>query len=192
MQEPDLTDTMSVLEEEQFNGLDRGEKICIALIKNACDEETKYVLLVTDDYDAGVLATEFLKKYQCGFVLRSADIIIFFGLRFKLSKTDIHQALRDLISYYTNTFKAVSLKLENLTRKKDFGWQEIARLVGDGKFAEAMMAVHRLHVPRTQRATRDAVVKMLNELIEKEGIVQYYDVSSKGCCLVQSGRLTFG
>ena len=147
-----------LLEAEDLNDLDVGEIDCIALAKYTADERFSYVLFLTDDYDAGECAKQVFDKYQIGTVVRSADLISFFGIRFKLAKPEIHQGLRNLIAFYTSLYESLLKEVTILLPGSESSY--VFPLVHRGDFARATEAVSRLSL---NMATR----KKLSTLIEE-------------------------
>jgi hypothetical protein len=153
-----LDSEQALLEQESLGRLDRGEIDCIALAKAKSDEHVRYVLFVTDDYDAGEAARGFFDKYQIGNVVRSADLISFFGLRYKLAKPEIHQGLRNLISFYTSLYELVLSEVQNLLPGGISSY--VFPLVREGDFPGAIAAINRLSITQQTR-------QRLRELLEE-------------------------
>lgn len=150
---------MRSLEAEKLNDLDYGEIGCIALAKYTADERIAYVLFLTDDYDAGESAKQVFDKYQCGMVVRSADLILFFGIRLKLAKPEIHQGLRNLISFYTSQYDSLLKEVQVLLPDNESSY--IFPLVRGGDFDRANEAISRLSL---DTATRGKLIGLVNEV----------------------------
>jgi hypothetical protein len=162
---------LGVLEQEGISRLDPGEKACLALAKHTSDDRIVYTLLLTDDYDAGECAEAIFQKYQCGFVVRTADIISFFGLRYKCTKMEIHQALRDLLSFYTNVYESLLSEVKLLLPKgKD---SPIATLLLCGEFAGARIGVARLDLSADRRIALISSIDKASELAGTQSIIGY-------------------
>jgi hypothetical protein len=159
------------LEQESGAHLDAGEKVCIALAKHTSNERIEYVLLLTDDYEAGKCAQAIFHKYQCGFVVRTADIISFFGLRYKCSRIKIHQALRDLLSFYTKVYETLLSEAESLVAQA--AESPIYTLLVRGEFDTARVQATRLHLAPAQRATLATLIDEASQLAGQHGIIGY-------------------
>jgi hypothetical protein len=101
-----------ILVADSITRLDEGEKASLQLAIDASGRKMEYVFFFSDDYAAGQAAEELFDIYQCGYVVRSADLITFFGLRLALAKREIHQALRSLLAFYTDEFELARSALE--------------------------------------------------------------------------------
>jgi hypothetical protein len=138
----DISETKERLKREDLPSLDAGEIDCIALAHRTSDDKVSYVLFLTDDYDAGEVAKTVFDKYQCGIVMRSADLIIFFGLRFGLAKQEIHQGIRSLIAFYTSIYDSLLKEIKVLLPTNHSIY--VYPLIHEGNFTRALEAVRRL------------------------------------------------
>lgn len=154
-------ETSEHLNGEDLGNLGAGEIDCIALAKFISDEEFSYVLFLTDDYEAGEIANQVFEKFQCGMVVRSADIIIFFGLRFRLAKREIHQSLRSLIAFYTSVYELLLNEVRRLLPGRETSY--IYPLVHAGDFGRAQDAIARLSL---DNQTRGRLGDLLNEMAD--------------------------
>jgi hypothetical protein len=169
--DPCLDEPLRLFESEGMTRLGTGEKACVALAKHTSDERTAYTLLLTDDFEASQLAQVAFHKYQCGFVLRSADIISFFGLRFNVAKPEIHQAIRDLLSFYTNAYESL---LVELTAHLPGGESSpIRSLVIQGDFTRAKHSVARLNISSDRRVPLESLVSDVARLSGEHSTVGY-------------------
>lgn len=159
-----LDEALNVLEQEGMGHLGAGEKACVALAKHTSDERTVYTLFLTDDYEASQLAQVMFHKYQCGFVLRSADLISFFGLRFNMPKPEIHQAIRDLLSFYTNAYESLLTELKALLPSGENS--PICSLVLQADFARAKQSVARLSLSPDRRVP---LVRLIDDVARLAG-----------------------
>ncbi len=157
--EPANDEMQEHLDGENLGNLGAGEANCIALTKFISDEQFSYVLFLTDDYEAGETAKKVFEKFQCGFVVRSADIIIFFGLRFGLAKPEIHQSLRSLIAFYTSAYEVLLNEVGRLLPGRETSY--IYPLVYAGSFERAQDAVARLSL---NKQIRNRLGDLLNEM----------------------------
>jgi len=149
----DISETKERLNSAGLNRLGRGEIDCIALTQRTSDDKVAYVLFLTDDYDAGEVAKAVFDQYQCGMVMRSADLITFFGMRFGLPKREIHQGLRSLIAFYTSIYDSLLKEIEVLL-PNDHSFY-VSPLIHEGNFTRALEAVARLSLgnPAKSRLT---------------------------------------
>jgi predicted nucleic acid-binding protein len=156
----DVERESKLLTDEGVQHLDRGELECIALAIRTADERMRYVLFLTDDYEAGEAARGVFDKYQCGFVLRNADLIVFFGIRFNLGKSEIHHALRDLISFNTELYESLSRSISDrlVSGRGPF----VVSLIRSGDFARAKKMISTLSL---DRATSQDLNVQIDELI---------------------------
>jgi hypothetical protein len=166
-----LDEAMDVLEQEGMGRLDAGEKACVALARHVSDERTVYTLFLTDDHDASQLAQAMFQKYQCGFVLRSVDLISFFGLRFNLPKTEIHQAIRSLLAFYTNTYETLLTELKAQLPKGDDS--PIVSLVLRMDFSRASHAIERLKLSPDKRVPLQKLIDELAHLTGEQSTIGY-------------------
>jgi hypothetical protein len=149
--------------------LDAGERACIAFAKQTADSEMTYALFLTDDYDAGRAASRVFNKYQCGFVLRTADLITFFGLRYGLTKQQIHQALRDLLAFYNNTYHDL---IATLTAE-GVASTAVSELVWRGEFLKARQALAALSISAVRRRKLEDLIKDVEQLAGAESVIGY-------------------
>ena len=164
-----------LLKHEGINRLDPGEVQCIALAKHTADQRMRYVLFLTDDYDAGEAAKCVLEKYQSGFVLRTADLVVFFGIRLNLQKPEIHQSLRNLISFYTDLYDSV---LQQVNDQLVHGRGPYAvSLIRQGDFLRAKQIIAALPL---SVGARKELGQHVDELIKLSG-----DTSTLSHCLVR-------
>jgi hypothetical protein len=147
---------LHTLEADDLAGLDAGEVGCIALAKLVADQRVCYALFVTDDFDAGECAKQVFDKYQCGMIVSSADLVSFFGIRYKLPKLEIHQALRNLIAFYTNLYESLLKELESLLPGSVRS--VLYPLVRAADFARATQAVSRLSLGAQTRSQLVALI----------------------------------
>ena len=160
-------ESSKVLEKEKVTHLDDGEKGCLQLVKQASRELGQFVLFLTDDFDAGESARRMFDRYQIGFTLRSADLIMFFGLQLDLSKTEIHQALRSLLAFYIDEFETVRRELEvRLSGRSTV----VVSLLDRSEFDEALKALGRMKVPTKEYEHFEKRISTLNDLT-KGGII---------------------
>jgi hypothetical protein len=166
-----LDELMELVENEGMTRLGVGEKACVALAKQTSDERTAYTLFLTDDYEASQLAQTVFHKYQCGFVLRSADVISFFGLRFNVAKPEIHQAIRDLLSFYTNAYESLLAELTTLLPDRENS--PIRSLVMQGNFSRAKQCVARLNVSFDRRVPLESLIGNVARLTGEHSTIGY-------------------
>jgi hypothetical protein len=165
---------LRLLDRENIEGivrLDSGEKACLALAKLTSYEETVYTLFLTDDYKAGECARTLFDMYQCGLILRTADIILFFGLRYRCAKTEIHQALRDLLSFYTNTFESLLTEVELLLPQRDQAL--IEALLKRGEFDAARTRLAAINLAPASRSKLQVLMDQVSELAGERSIIGY-------------------
>lgn len=156
-----------LIEAENCGSLDKGEIDCIALAKAIADKHVSYVVLLTDDYDAGESAKRVFDKYQVGTVVRSADLISFFGIRYKLAKPEIHQGLRNLISFYTNLYETTLKEVRSLLPGSE--GSNVVSLLHRGDFTRAKEAVTR--IGGTERSQLIALVAEIATSAAKKSVV---------------------
>jgi hypothetical protein len=162
------------LDKEKIEGivrLDSGEKVCLALAKLTSYEDTVFTVFLTDDYKAGECAQTFFDMYQCGLILRTADVILFFGLRYRCAKTEIHQALRDLLSFYTNTFESLLTEVGLLLPEKDQAF--IEALLKRGEFNAARTRIAAINLAPASRSKLLVLMDQVSELAGEGSIVGY-------------------
>jgi hypothetical protein len=153
----------------ELKDLDAGELDCIALAKGLADSRTCYIVFITDDYRAGEAAETFFELYQCGVVIRSADLISFFGIRYKMPKPEIHQSLRDLISIYTNQYEYLLREVESILPGSEKS--HIFPLVRGGDFLAAKRAISRLLINVKARQGLIDLVDKISEQTNEKSIV---------------------
>jgi hypothetical protein len=158
----DIHEAKARLNREDVKNLDAGEIDCIALSQCASDDKVSYVLFLTDDYDAGEVAKKVFDKYQCGMVMRSADLITFFGLRFGLAKQEIHQGLRSLIAFYTSVYDSLLTEVTDLLPSNQSCY--VYPLVHEGNFTRALEAVARLSLDNSAKAR---LAELLGEMAKR-------------------------
>lgn len=164
-----LDSDILTLEGEGLEDLDAGEMDCIALAKCVADQRVCYVLFLTDDFDAGESAKHVFDKYQCGMVIRSADLISFFGIRYKLARTEIHQGLRNLISFYTSLYDSLLSEVTRVLPGSESSY--VYPLVRNGDFARAKQAVSRLSVDAATRSKLTALVDEVDTLAGEKSVL---------------------
>jgi len=152
-----------------IGGLDLGERVCVAFAKQTADAESAYALFLTDDYSAAKIAEAIFHKYQCGFVLRTADIITFFGCRYQLAKTEIHQALRDLLAFFNSTYE----NLMNAVRAEGAGAAFVYDLIWRSEFKQANGVLARLPISAERRIVLERLIREVAELADTDGIIGY-------------------
>lgn len=160
---------MQSLAADGLDGLDAGEVNCIALAKCIADQRVCYVLFVTDDFDAGESAKRVFDKYQCGMVIRSADLISFFGIRYKLQKAEIHQGLRNLISFYTIIYESLLNEVKCLLPGSEGSY--VYLFVRTGDFVRAKQAVSRLELNVPTRVRLATLIDSVCSLAEENSIL---------------------
>lgn len=172
--EVDLDGPLRSLNEESIEGighLDSGEKVCLALAKVTSYKETAFTVFLTDDYSAGECARIFFERYQCGMIVRTADVILFFGLRYDCAKTEIHQALRDLLSFYTNTFESLVEEVKSLLPPRE--QPLITALLLRADFTAVRRRVTGINLAPASRTRFLSLVDRASELASDNGIVGY-------------------
>lgn len=160
---------ISSLKAENLTNLDAGEIDCIALVKCTSDTRVSYVLFLTDDYDAGEAAKLVFDKYQSGTVVRSADLISFFGIKFKLAKPEIHQGLRNFISFYTSQYDSLLKEVKVLLPGSDSSYVFSLTLQGD--FTRAKEAVLRISLDATTRVKLTALINEVATLASQKSVL---------------------
>jgi len=151
--------------------LGAGEVACIALARGISDREVSYVVFVTDDYDAGECAKTIFDKYQCGMVIRSADLITFFGIRFKLAKAEVHQSLRTLISFYTGVYESLLQEAKSLLPGSEASY--IYPFIQAGDLDRAKQAIVRLPLNAATRTRLTTLVEDVSALTGDKSILSH-------------------
>ena len=160
---------MALLDGENLHTLDEGEIDCIALAKHTSDERVSYVVFLTDDYEAGESANRFFDKYQCGIVVRSADLVSFFGIRLKLPKPEIHQGLRNIISFYTGMYESLLKEVKSLLPSSDGSY--VYTLVYRGDFGRSKEAIARMTLRAVVRARLTTLIDELATLAGQKSVM---------------------
>lgn len=149
--------------------LDSGEAACVALAKNLADQYVSYVVFITDDFDAGESAKVFFKQYECGLVIKSADLIVFFGIRYKLAKTEIHQSLRNLIAFYTATYEALLEQIRNLLPGGEH--HLLHGLIKRNEFSRAISAIPKLPLGGATRKQLTTLVENIERFSTEKSVL---------------------
>ena len=159
----------TLLKYEKVTHLDAGEKGCMQLARDISHSRHEFVLFFTDDYEAGETARRIFDKYQLGYVVRSADLIIFFGLQFQMSKREIHQALRDLLAFYIDEFEVVRRELEESLPGRS---TIIVSMLDRTEFEDALKALRGMRLPSKSCEHLEKRIATLRNLTE-DGIVAH-------------------
>ena len=160
--EGDLSKQRELFQVAPFSGLDAGEIDCVALVKRLSDSQCSYVLFLTDDYDAGECAREAFDQYQCGMAVRTADIILFFGFRLNLARSEVHQCLRTLISFYNNQYDAL---LEQIKRNlPEAEGSTLTGLILRGDYDRAKETIRGFRLKATLQAEMVALIEEIKLL----------------------------
>jgi len=149
--------------------LDAGERACVAFTKHTAEQETSYPLFLTDDYAAAKTAEAIFGKYQCGFVVRTADLITFFGFRYQLAKIEIHQCLRDLLAFYNAAYE----NLMNAVRAEGKNADVLYDLIWRSEFQQANRVLANLSFSTEARHRLEVLLNEVTELGDREGIIAY-------------------
>lgn len=167
----DISETKERLNSTSLNSLDAGEIDCIALTQRTSDDKVSYVLFLTDDYDAGEVAKTVFDKYQCGMVMRSADLITFFGIRFGLAKQEIHQGLRSLIAFYTSSYDSLLKEIAVLLPNNQSVY--IYPLIHEGNFTRALEAVARLSLDNSAKSRLTDLLGEMAKLSAEKSVLAH-------------------
>jgi hypothetical protein len=149
--------------------LDAGERACIAFAKQMADSAMTYPLFLTDDHEAAKTAGILFHKYQCGFVVRTADLITFFGIRYGLSKQEVHQAFRSLLAFYNSTYQHLMAAVSN----EDIGSTVLSDFVWRGQFDKAKLALSTLTISADRRKRLEILIQDAEKLSQADSVIGY-------------------
>jgi hypothetical protein len=166
-----VNETKDSLADDDIDGLDAGEIDCIALTKLISDDQVSFVLFLTDDYDAGEVARQIFDKYQCGMVVRTADLIVFFGLRFGLPKQEIHQGLRSLIAFYTTGYDSLLKEVKLLLSGSHASY--VYPMIQAGNFSHAVESIARLSFANSEKSRLGNLLSEMAKLSAEKSVLAH-------------------